>query len=132
MSGVRPEPATVVDRAGVAAADWDAVASASDDGWLWHRHDYVGALATWPGREDQSFALRTRTNAIAAIVPFHIVDLVVRGVVIGRLADSGGGPAISPAIPTSERVFWYARAVEAMRERSTAAKAIWLDARLST
>jgi len=65
-------------------------------------------------------------------VPFHIVDLVVRGVVIGRLADSVGGPAISPLIPTSERVFWYARAVEAMRERSTAAKAMWLDVRLST
>jgi hypothetical protein len=132
MSGDRPSRATIADRAALAGAGWNAAAAASDDAWLWHRYEYVEALGTWPGREDRSFALLEPGGAVAAVVPFHVVDLVVRGVVIGRLADSFGGPALASTIAEAERPGWLARAVEAMRDRAREAKALWLDVKLPT
>lgn len=132
MSGARTSASLGVERAACRPADWDAAAACSDGGWLWHRHDYIGALATWPGRRDDSFALRAEDGAIAAIVPLHVVDLRVRGVLVGRLADSVGGPAVSGAIPAGQRDVWYARAIATMRARAKAARTLWLDVRLPT
>ena len=131
MSGAPPNADAIVERAACRAADWDAVAAASNDAWLWHQHDYIAALATWPDRRDCSFAL-TADRSIAAIVPLHIVTLRVRGVAVGRLADSVGGPAVASGVPPHERERWYARAIDAMRLRAKAAKALWLDVRLPT
>ena len=69
--------------------EWDALADASDDAWLWHRYDFQDALETWPGSTDESFAvmasdevepsvlvpLRRITKRVAGLLPVYIVEL---------------------------------------------------------
>jgi hypothetical protein len=126
------QPAELVARSACQPAAWDSVASRSDDGWLWHRHDYQGALATWPGRVDRSFALIDPAGAIRAIVPLHVVDLTWRGVVVSRQGDSLGGPAVAPALQGAARDACYAQAVRSMTDLAADEGALFLDVRLPT
>jgi GNAT acetyltransferase-like protein len=84
MSG----PFRVVQRKDLGRDEWDALADASDEAWLWHRYDLQDALETWPGSTDESFALmdpesgqalglvplRRITRRLASVFPLHVLE----------------------------------------------------------
>src|SRR3954470_6633571 len=86
---------TRVAREEVGAEEWDAFVAASDDAWLWHRYDFLSTLATWPVREEASFALRDPGGALVAVVPAHILHGRRARVWPHRECDSFGGPAFA-------------------------------------
>jgi hypothetical protein len=75
--------------------DWDALADASDEAWLWHRYDLQDALATWPGSTDESFALMAADDEQAlALVPLRRITKHVAGLLTIHVLESLGGVAV--------------------------------------
>jgi hypothetical protein len=85
-----------VPRRDVDPRAWDAVADASPDAWLWHRHAFGDALATWTDATDAAFALEER-DELVAVVPLTLYRYRrLRGRLEATHATSLGGPAVSP------------------------------------
>jgi len=88
----------VFKRPEIGRTAWDALADASDQAWLWHRYDLQEALATWPGWHDVSFGVDYR-GELAALVPLHLVETRLAGLLPWRLLSSKGGPALADRLP---------------------------------
>lgn len=89
---LRLEP---IARIEIGRAAWDTFVESSDEAWLWHRFDLAGALSTWRGWTDLSFALYEpgKKKRIVAVVPCHqIASQKGKALKINAL-DSLGGPA---------------------------------------
>ncbi len=107
----------VLPRAEVRPADWDAVVEASDDAWLWHRHAFQDALATWPGSADESFALARWGEAPAAVVPLRRISWRRARVLPVARWESLGGTAIAPDVQGRARTSLAQKAVSTASQR---------------
>jgi hypothetical protein len=94
---------------------WNAFVDASDEAWFWHRSEYVEALATWPGRHDESFAAIDRGSGhrIVAAVPLHRIEVRRARVIPWSVLDSQGGIATANDLGEAHRK----RIVESVRDR---------------
>jgi len=74
---------------------WDGFVDISDEAWLWHKYDLQDAIATWPGKNDESFAVldESRNGGPVAIVPLHLMKHRWKGIMRMDSLDSLGGPA---------------------------------------
>lgn len=73
---------------------WDGFVDANSAGWLWHRYDYMEALATWPGREDRSTAILGSSGQPLAVLPVQVVTRRLGPWRVRRL-DVPSGPVVS-------------------------------------
>lgn len=91
------EPFQAVPRDQIQSGLWDGFCDASDQAWLWHRHDFQTVLCTWPGRQDASFAVRETggQRRLLALVPLHRVERRFGVLPPVTLLDSLGGPALA-------------------------------------
>lgn len=88
-------PFSVRLRKDLGARDWDALADASDEAWLWHRYDLQDALKTWPGSTDESFAVTdSATGQALALVPLRRITKRLAGIWPLHILESLGGIAI--------------------------------------
>ena len=121
----------VVPRRAAAAADWDALAAASDDAWLWHRHAFGDALATWPDASDESFALVAADDQLAAIMPMTVTEFTrVRGRLRFAEARSLGGPAAADWLGPKQAGAVRRAAIEHARAIATRRRVVNLEVSL--
>jgi hypothetical protein len=117
----------VVPRPSVAAEAWDAVASASEDAWLWHRHVFPEALATWKDTRDFSFALVDDHGELVAVMPLLAFGVErARGAVRIAHFRSPGGPAIAHRIEGAARQRLRRAAVNHAVVTAKAHRGVWL------
>jgi hypothetical protein len=92
----------LVSRTALGRDAWNAFVDASDDAWLWHRSEFQEALATWPRRNDRSFALidPNGRDRVQAVVP---VQLVRNRLGLASI-ESFGGPAFPNSIRRKHRI----------------------------
>jgi hypothetical protein len=84
-----------VSRTDLGRAAWDDLVDRCDEAWLWHRYDYLGALAVWPGRRDLSFAAVATDGQPLAVLPLQLApNLRIARVFRFPILDSQGGPAL--------------------------------------
>ena len=97
-------PFRVAMRREVGCDNWDALADASDDAWLWHRFDLQDALETWPGSTDESFALMAANEDQAlALVPLRRITKRVAGLLPVYVLESLGGVAVRNGLGEKRR-----------------------------
>jgi Acetyltransferase (GNAT) domain len=97
-------PFRVATRKDVGAKEWDALADASDEAWLWHRYDLQDALATWRGVTDDSFALiDADENRALALVPLRRVTRRAAGIVPVYILECFGGVALCNGLGEKRR-----------------------------
>jgi hypothetical protein len=123
-----PVSRTVVPRAELSDAAWDALVSESTEGWLWQRTAFVDTLLTWPGRVDRSFAI-TDGDLIAAVVPAHVVTRR-RGPVTVRRIESFGGPCRRDDLGRRGARRVGEAAAAGLRELAAEVNATWVDVTL--
>lgn len=94
-----------VERSALGKAAWNAFADASDDAWLWHRWELLGALETWPGSSDRSFAIidPERHGRLLGVCPVRRVSRRVGGIMKLSVLESLGGPAIANTLGDKQR-----------------------------
>jgi hypothetical protein len=84
---------------------WDAFADRADEAWLWHLFYFQDALATWPGREDLSFAVvDDRDGEVVGVVPLRLVRRAKARIITLNLLESLGGPACAGGLPEKVRL----------------------------
>lgn len=92
----------IAEASEVGSEAWDDFVDASDEAWLWHRYDYVDALAMWPQRSAISFGVMAGDD-LEAVVPATIQAARLGRVVPWPIVDSQGGPALRSGITSSAR-----------------------------
>lgn len=91
-------------RKDLGAEDWDALADASDEAWLWHRYDLQDALGTWPGSTDESFAVTDiESGQAVALVPLRRITKRFAGIWPVHVLESLGGIAVRNATGEKRR-----------------------------
>ena len=84
--------------------EWDALADASDDAWLWHRYDFQDALETWPGSTDESFAVVASDEVEPSVlVPLRRITKWVAGLLPVYIVESFGGCAVRNGLGEKRR-----------------------------
>jgi hypothetical protein len=83
-------------------AGWDELVARSPHAWLWHLEAYIDAAATWPRRDDVSFAVRDASGRVEAVVPLLRVSRKVGATSIAHL-ESHGGAVLAPELGARAR-----------------------------
>ncbi|MGA2411745.1 MAG: GNAT family N-acetyltransferase [Candidatus Binataceae bacterium] len=87
-------PFDIRPRADIDPDQWDGLAEASDEAWLWHRADLIDAMMASPvNRLDLSFGMTDQRGALCAIVPLYLAYHRVVGVIPHYFIHGLGGPA---------------------------------------
>jgi hypothetical protein len=95
--GDRDDEFSVIERAEVGRAAWDALVDASPEAWLWHRYDVCDALGCWRDTKDASFALSDGRRLIA-VVPLRVVAYRRLRMLRASDIESMGGIALAPVL----------------------------------
>lgn len=119
---------TTTPRSGLDDAAWNGLVSVSDEGWLWHRAEFVDTLLTWPGRVDRSFAV-VDGDTLDAVVPAHVVTRR-RGPVTVRRIESFGGPCRRPGLGRRGERRVGVAAIDGLRLLAEEVNATWVDVTL--
>ncbi len=109
---------TVKPRTGIDRTQWDAFAERSPYAWLYHTYDMQDAIATWPGKNDLSFALvdEEKSGEIVAIIPLHRINRSFLKVFPNSHIESMGGIACHPLLSEKQRIKVTERAIEIIHE----------------
>ncbi|MBZ5557450.1 MAG: GNAT family N-acetyltransferase [Acidobacteriia bacterium] len=128
----------VVPRAAIPTADWNGLAAASGEAWLWHTYEYQDCMALVPGFADAGFGMVDPNNggSLVAIVPAYLKTHSR-----SPLLESRGGPALSGGLSRKQRksviafvrsaMFAAARKVSASVVDLTMASLASMDARIN-
>ena len=95
----------IISREEVGKGPWDKFVDSSDGAWLWHRFDLLKGLASWPGRQDLSFALLDEKSGgnILEIIPLQLIRRKVGYLLSFQVLDSLGGPAFLDSLSEKDR-----------------------------
>lgn len=88
----------IAPRLAVGETAWNALVERSPEAWLWHRWEYIDAMATWPSREDRSLAVVDSDATVIAVLPLQLVSTRRSKIVSYRILDSPGGIATDPIL----------------------------------
>lgn len=107
-----------VARRDVPSSDWDRFVDECDEAWLYHRYDFLDALATWPSRTDTSFAVYDlKTNEIVGVVPSQLLTEPFAKILKRKSIDIHGGVALKDKLSAQNRLELIAFILEQLRDK---------------
>ena len=85
---------------------WNAFVDVSDEAWIWHRCEFINAMATWVGRSNISFSVLDEKAGgdMVAVVSLHLVEGRVSGIFPWKVLDSVGGVACVNGLGRKEKL----------------------------
>ncbi len=105
-------------RTGIDPHVWDTFAERSPSAWLYHTYDMQDAIATWPRKNDLSFALvdEEKSGEIVATIPLHRIDRPFLKIFPNCHIESMGGIACHPQFSEKQRIKVADKAMEVIKK----------------
>lgn len=113
-----PYEMTELDHLG--AERWNGFVEEVDEGWMFHRSEYIDGMTTWPGRKNESFAVIDHGGGdrLTAIVPLILERRKAGGVVPVQMLISPAGVALLDDLGDSHRRKIYRFIQQCLHEKA--------------